>query len=290
MGNSESTAEMHRVFNTAADVYDQSGVDFFGPIGRRLVEFSGIRAGDSVLDVGCGRGAVLWPAAAAVGGTGEVIGIDLAEEMVKYADADARSQGLTHVTTQVMNGQVPDFPAGRFDAVLGGFSVFIWTHGGAELRPYRTILRPGGLFAASAPSFFPTATGKWGFLPEDVHDLLLPHLTQPKEGDAYDCPFTNIHNNWLVTPEAVTATLTDAGFTDVAVLEEDLPIVVESGAQWVDWTRSHGMRRLWDRLSEQEANELSAEVARRLDALRSADGTITLPTPIVYLRGRAPQA
>ncbi|MEU8975856.1 hypothetical protein AB0D11_42840 [Streptomyces monashensis] len=33
------------------------------------------------------------------------------------------------------------------------------------------------------PSFFPTATGIWGFLPEDVHDLLLPHMTQPKEGD-----------------------------------------------------------------------------------------------------------
>ncbi|CAL9666594.1 hypothetical protein SUDANB15_07232 [Streptomyces sp. enrichment culture] len=62
-----------------------------------------------------------------------------------------------------------------------------------------------------------------------------------------------------------------------------LPITVESGAQWVPWTRSHGMRGLWDRLSEQEAGELAAEVARRLDALRRADGTMTLPTPIVYI-------
>ncbi|MFG2994618.1 class I SAM-dependent methyltransferase [Streptomyces sp. NPDC048257] len=290
MGNSESTAEMHRVFNSAAEAYDQSGVEFFGPIGRRLVEFSSIERGQAVLDVGCGRGAALFPAGEAVGGTGEVVGIDLAEEMVRYADADARSRGLTQVTTQVMNGQVPDFPAARFDAVIGSFSVFIWTHGAAELRPYRTILRPGGTFAASAPSFFPTSTGKWGFLPEVVHDLLLPHLTQPKDGDAYDCPFTNIHNNWLVTPEAVDKTLTEAGFVDVTVREEDLPIVVDSGAQWVAWTRSHGMRRLWDRLDEQEARELAAEVAGRLDALRSADGTITLPTPIVYMRARAPQA
>lgn len=289
MGHSESTAEMHRVFNSAAEAYDQSGVEFFGPIGRRLVEFADIGRGQSVLDVGCGRGAALFPAGAAVGAAGEVIGIDLAEEMVKYADADARSQGLTQVTTQVMNGQVPDFPAGRFDAVIGSFSVFIWTHGAAELRPYRTILRPGGTFSASAPSFFPTSTGQWGFLPESVHDLLLPHLTQPKDGDAYDCPFTNIHNNWLVTPEAVGATLTEAGFLDVTVEEEDLPIVVDSGAQWVEWTRSHGMRRLWDRLDEQEARELAAEVAERLDALRSDDGTITLPTPIVYMRARAPQ-
>nr|WSZ13602.1 class I SAM-dependent methyltransferase [Streptomyces canus] len=289
MAHSESTAEMHRVFNTAASVYDQSGVDFFGPIGRRLVEFSGIGAGQSVLDVGCGRGAVLLPVAEAVGPSGEVVGIDISEEMVKYAENDARERGFGHVTTRVMNGQQPDYPQARFDAVIGGFSVFIWTHGSAELQPYRELLRSGGVFAASAPSFFPTATGKWGFLPEEVHDLLLPHMTQPKEGDAYDCPFTNIHNNWLVTEEAVGSTLAGAGFVDAEVIEEDLLITVQSGDQWVQWTRTHGMRRLWDRLPEQEARELAAEVARRLDALRGADGIITLPTPIVYMRARAPR-
>nr|WP_244317954.1 class I SAM-dependent methyltransferase [Streptomyces chryseus] len=263
--------------------------EFFGPIGRRLVEFSGIGAGESVLDVGCGRGAVLFPVAESVGQSGEVLGIDLSEEMVKYTAGDARDRGLRQVRTAVMNGQAPDYPAGRFDAVIGGFSVFIWTHGSTELKPYRTLLRPGGRFAASAPSFFPTATGKWGFLPEDVHDLLLPHMTEPKNGAAYDCPFTNIHNNWLVTPEAVGATLTGAGFVAVEVREEDLLITVDSGAQWVEWTRSHGMRRLWDRLSEQEGKELADEVARRLDALRGADGIITLPTPIVYMRSRTPQ-
>lgn len=68
----------------------------------------------------------------------------------------------------------------------------------------------------------------------------------------------------------------------------NLSITVESGAQWVRWTRSHGMRRLWDRLSEQEAEELAAEVASRLDALCRADGTMTLPTTIVYMRARGP--
>ncbi|WP_158070530.1 class I SAM-dependent methyltransferase [Streptomyces luteocolor] len=254
------------------------------------MEFSGIGAGESVLDIGCGRGAVLFPVAEAVGESGEVIGIDLAEEMVKYAEADARERGLGHVATRVMDGQQPDFPAARFDAAIGGFSVFIWTHGADQLKPYQTLLRPGGIFAASAPSFFPTATGKWGFLPEVVHDLLLPHLTQPKENDAYDCPFANIHNNWLVTPEVVEGTLMDAGFVEAEVMEEDLPITVESGDQWVRWTRSHGMRRLWDRLSAAEAEELATEVAHRLDALRGDDGIITLPTPIVYMRARAPQS
>ncbi len=57
----------------------------------------------------------------------------------------------------------------------------------------------------------------------------------------------------------------------------------------MEWTRSNGMRRLWDRLSEPEGKELADEVARRLDALRGADGIITLPTPIVCTRARAPR-
>ncbi|MGW7280202.1 class I SAM-dependent methyltransferase [Streptomyces sp. NPDC054844] len=161
----------------------------FSPIVRPLVESSGTGTGQSVLDVGCGTRHLLFPVTEAVEPSGEVIGFDLAEEMAEYVEGDARERGLGQMATHVMNGQKPDYPAARFDAIVAGFSVFIWTHGSSELRPYRALLRPCGVFSASTPSFFPTTTGKWGFLPETVHDLLLPHLTQPKERDACDCPF-----------------------------------------------------------------------------------------------------
>jgi O-methyltransferase/aklanonic acid methyltransferase len=76
---------------------------------------------------------------------------------------------------------------------------------------------------------------------------------------------------------------------DAEVIEEDLLITVESGEQRVRWTRTHGMRRLGDRLAEQEAREPAAGIARRLDTLRGADGVITPPTPIVSMRARAPR-
>ncbi|CAL9310307.1 MULTISPECIES: methyltransferase domain-containing protein [unclassified Streptomyces] len=290
MADVEKTEEMHKLFDKTAKVYDQSGVEFFGPIGRRLVEFSGVSAGQSVLDVGCGRGAALFPAADAVGADGEVIGIDISEEMVKYAREDAGRRGLGQVALAVMNGQAPDFPAARFDAVIGSCSLFIWTNGPDDVRPYRELLRPGGRFATAAPSFFSTLRGKWALFPEAVNDLLMPYmLTSLKQNGAYDSQFANAGSNWLATPEAIEKTLTEAGLTDVEVREEELPVVVESGRQWVDFTYTTGMRGMWERIEEAERAELVQEVSRRLDGLRDDSGSITTPVPIVYIRANAPR-
>ncbi|MFD9434109.1 class I SAM-dependent methyltransferase [Streptomyces sp. NPDC060002] len=291
MGSVENTEEMYNLFNKTAKAYDQSGVEFFRPIGRRLVEFSGISAGNSVLDVGAGRGAALFPAAEAVGESGEVIGIDISEEMVKYAQGDADERGLKHVGVQVMNGQKPEFEAGRFDAVIGSCSLFIWVKSAADVRPYRSLLRAGGRFATAAPSFFSTARGKWALFPESVNELLMPYMLQSlKQSGAYDSQFAEAGSNWLVTAESIEKTLTDAGFVDVAVVEEDLPVIVKSGEQWVEFTYTTGMRGMWERIEENERREVISEVSRRLDTLRDEDGVITVPVPIVYMRGKAPQS
>lgn len=54
------------VFGRAAAAYD-SVIPFFARFGERLVERAGIQPGDRVLDVGCGRGAALFPAAERTG-------------------------------------------------------------------------------------------------------------------------------------------------------------------------------------------------------------------------------
>ncbi|MEU8615659.1 methyltransferase domain-containing protein, partial [Actinoplanes sp. NPDC048791] len=94
-------------FDAAAASYDSVGVDFFTPMGAELVRRAAIRPGEYVLDVGCGRGAVLLSAAAATGPTGRVVGIDLAPSMVELTAA--ATAHLPGVTVQVGDAQQPAF-------------------------------------------------------------------------------------------------------------------------------------------------------------------------------------
>nr|WP_308784713.1 methyltransferase domain-containing protein [Phytohabitans houttuyneae] len=95
------------VFDRAAPTYEQTGVAFFDPIGAALAERAGLRAGERVLDVGCGRGASLLPAAEAVGPSGVAAGIDLAPGMVAATAAEARRRGLTQVHVKVGDAEAP---------------------------------------------------------------------------------------------------------------------------------------------------------------------------------------
>lgn len=76
---------MSGVFDRAASSYDEVAGAYHDHFGARLVDVVGVGPGDVVLDVGCGRGAILMPAAARVGPGGGVVGVDLSPEMVGLA-------------------------------------------------------------------------------------------------------------------------------------------------------------------------------------------------------------
>ncbi|HEY3603999.1 MAG TPA: methyltransferase domain-containing protein, partial [Sporichthyaceae bacterium] len=94
-------AAIAAAFDNSAATYEQVGVDYFGPLGAELLRRAAPAAGASVLDLGCGRGHVLFPAAAAVGPSGRVVGTDLSVRMVAACAAQAAAEGLTQVSVQV---------------------------------------------------------------------------------------------------------------------------------------------------------------------------------------------
>ncbi len=81
-------------FNTVAAEYD-AGPGCFAHFGRRLVTAGEIQPGQRVLDVASGRGAVLFPCVERVGQTGEVVGVDLADEMVRATNVEASQRGIS---------------------------------------------------------------------------------------------------------------------------------------------------------------------------------------------------
>ena len=87
-------------YNAASDHYDDPANSFWERFGLRTIERLGLERGDRVLDVCSGSGASAIPAAEAVGPEGRVVGIDLADELLKLARAKAKNCGLENLHFQ----------------------------------------------------------------------------------------------------------------------------------------------------------------------------------------------
>lgn len=68
---------MARIWSRPLGVTHLTRPDYWDYFGARLVEHARISAGERVLDVGCGSGSSLLPAAQLIGQNGFVVGIDI---------------------------------------------------------------------------------------------------------------------------------------------------------------------------------------------------------------------
>ena len=107
-----------------------------------------LRPGMSLLDCGCGPGAITLGLAEAVA-PGRAIGVDLEPGMVRRADEFARERQVENVEFQVADiGELP-FPENSFDAV---FTSAVLEHLADPIQAFEEIhrtLRPGGLIGAT---------------------------------------------------------------------------------------------------------------------------------------------
>src|SRR4051794_25664105 len=133
------SVDVEAVFDKAAATYDLTPFPFFTPFSEALIEFAGIRAGERVLDVGCGPGAGL---AAAVRAGASAVGVELSPAMAERARAAApRADGRGG------DGGPLRVPGGSVAGVIPSFVVFFMADPTAALREWGRVLAPGGRLA-----------------------------------------------------------------------------------------------------------------------------------------------
>ncbi len=240
------------VFDRAASTY--GGLRYFPLLGQWLVDLAQIPSGAHVLDVACGRGAVLFPAAQQVGPQGQVIGIDLSEGMVQATGTVIQQLGLTQTKVIQMDAERLQFPDATFDQVLCGFSLQFFPHFEQTLSEFQRVLKPKGQVAVTT---WGEEDSRWSW----YDDLRTAYQAVVKLG-----------SQSLDKRDDLFARFSRAGFANIQITTKELDMIYEDEDDWWTMQWSISGRAGLERLEPRRLEQFKAEVFERLQALRQADG------------------
>jgi arsenite methyltransferase len=108
-----------------------------------------LHEGETVLDLGSGAGADVLISARRVGAGGHAIGLDMTDEMLAVARANAAEAGVENV--EFVKGYIEDIPLAdeTVDVVISNCVINLAADKTRVLREAARVLRPGGRFAVS---------------------------------------------------------------------------------------------------------------------------------------------
>lgn len=273
----EQARRVAAVFDLVADTYDAVDVPWFTPIAQRLVAELAPQPGERALDIGCGRGAALWPIAEAVGPSGEVVGFDLAERMVAATRADVEDRGLANVELHVMDAADPQLPDSSFDLVVASLVLFFLPDPFGALRRWRDLLRPGGRIGISS---FGERTPEW-IAVEEVFRAYLPQPSLNARKAMTNGPFSS--------DDRVEDLFRETGLTGVRTVGFSMSTTFDDIEHWHRWSRSHGQRAMWEQVPEAEHPTVVARAGELLAPARGADGRIHLTQRVRLTLGNRPE-
>jgi ubiquinone/menaquinone biosynthesis C-methylase UbiE len=116
-----------------------------------VLEALNLRAGERVLEVGCGGGFYVYECGRLVGSKGRVAAIDLSADQL--AATRELCADLPWVECQVANALDLPYGEAEFDAAYGVQVIEYMVDFGKALREIHRVLRPGGRFINLATNY-----------------------------------------------------------------------------------------------------------------------------------------
>ena len=125
------------------------------PIRQLALEHLDLKAGEAVLDVGCGTGPNFESLRAAVGPKGRVVGVDFSPKMVLHAQERIRKHGWKNVAVTCADASRAGFEPAAYDAAIATSSLSAITDMPSAVENVYGALRPGGRFFVFDLRFIP---------------------------------------------------------------------------------------------------------------------------------------
>jgi ubiquinone/menaquinone biosynthesis C-methylase UbiE len=258
-------------YNAAADFYDASPLSFWDYFGRRTIELASLSSGSRVLDVCCGAGASALPAAEAVGPTGNVIGVDLAKQLLESARTKAIQRRLDNIEFEIGDMLAMRFPVASFDAVVCVFGIFFVPDMAMAVSELWRRVRPGGKLAMTTwgPNFFqPGSDAFWRSI-KDVRPDLFKGFN----------PWDRIND-----PGSLTKIFDEAGIAPPKIVLQNRLHPINSAEDWWTIVLGSGYRGTIEQLTLAERQKVQdANLAFIRDEKISA-----IETNVLYALGAKP--
>ena len=257
-------------WDAGSDAYDRSWVPQIERLTQRCVERAQLGAGERALDLATGTGVGAFAAAAAVGPSGSVTGIDVSARMVSLATARAQAMGACNVHFQRADMEATGGPDGGYHAVVCAFGLmFAASYAGAFAEIAR-VTAPGGRVSVCVWG----QRAACGFA--DVFPIVGSHI----EGDACPLFFS------LGAPGALTGALWRAGLEVTA--EERVPVTLAwpSADEACDALLEGGAVALaWKHFSPDVQAEVCATFLATLEPFRRGAG-YDVPAEVLFATAR----
>jgi SAM-dependent methyltransferase len=187
-----------------------------GPCGALALAAADLRAGEAVLDVGCGCGGTTAELARAVGEGGRVMGVDISAPMLARARERIAARNAELVLADAATAPLPP---SRFDVLFSRFGVMFFDDPVGAFAHLRGALKADGRVAMVV----------WRRLEENpwvtVPNAAIAGLVEPVPlgGDGEPGPFA------LADGERLQRILRDAGYADVVLTAEALDLLIGGG-------------------------------------------------------------
>ena len=241
-----------------------------------LLDQVDLQPGDTVLDVGSGYGEPGLTAAGRVGPTGAVTCLDISGDLLAFAEARARTMGLTNVRFAEADAETYDLEPAGFDVILSRAALMYASDPLATLVRLRTALLPGGRIAVAVWA----TPDKVAFAAPVAVMVEMLGIKPPSEGPG---PFA------LGADGVLEALVRDAGFTDVATGTALAVYETPSPAACTQFLRDVAppITELIADQPEAVQEEVWARVTEAWAQFQGEDGAVRLPCTAVWASGRA---
>lgn len=192
--------DMGERWNTYLDQFES----MIAPVGTAAITVADFKAGEQVIDIGCGGGITTFWIAELLTGSGHITGLDLSATLIATAIRRAEELGLNNIDFIQADARTADPGAKQYDCLFSRFGVMFFDDPYAAFKHMHGFVKPGGRINFAC--WGPPPANPWVF---QFMDVARKYVEIPQADPKSPGPFAFCDTDY------VTDILTQAGFKNI---------------------------------------------------------------------------